>query len=274
MYVDKLEELQNILQKSIIISQYLAYRLKAKSSAGHGIHSPFVYNFAKDVLHPSVAVSIPLQVESIHREQLASQKIIELGQWGAGSQTLSQATSIGKLVKKSSVSPKLGKLLYSICRWAKPKYILEIGTSVGISTLYMAAANPTTRVVTVEGNPSKVLAAKENFKKAGLGNITIQQGDFEYAIEEALSLMPRIDLVFFDGNHKTEPTLRYFKKCSELRSENSIFIFDDIRWNNEMLRTWNIIKKHRSVSVSIDLFNVGIIFFRKGISKQHFAINF
>jgi predicted O-methyltransferase YrrM len=266
--------LQSILHKGTLIPNYLAYRLTAKSLAGHGIHSPFVYNFTREVLQQASLVKIPEVVENIHKDLLESNKPLVIGNWGAGSQSLAENTTIGKLVKKSSVSPKLGRLLYKISQWAKPKYVIEIGTSVGISTLYLAAANTDSRIVTMEGNPTKVSIAREIFQKANLHNITIQEGDFDLSLEEALSQMPRIDLAFFDGNHKTEPTLRYFKKCSEFRSEKSIFIFDDIRWSKEMRSTWQIIRKHRSVSVSIDLFNVGIIFFRKGITKQHFAVNF
>lgn len=266
--------MHSIIQKSKFVPDYLVYRLTAKSSAGHGIHSPFVFQFAKDVVSETTSSRVPEIIELVHREQLLSQKLIETGGWGAGSNSLEDSATMGRMVKSSSVSPKLGGLLYRVCQWANPKYILEIGTSVGVSTMYLAAANPKARVVTIEGNPNKIAIAKENFQRVGLNNITIQEGDFEFALEEAISLMPRIDLVFFDGNHRSEPTLRYFKQCSDLKHENSIFIFDDIRWSQEMYNTWRIIRRHKSISISIDLFNVGIVFFREGIAKQHFTINF
>ena len=246
----------------------------AKSSAGHGIHSPFVYSFVKDVIHEHRGFKVPEKVEVAHREYLQSQKNVKAGRWGAGSFYSSNESKLGQLVKASSVSRKVGGLLYRVCQWANPQNVLEIGTSVGVSTMYLAAAQSDAKVITLEGNSEKVAIAKECFKKLSLNNVEVLEGEFDTTLSQVISAIPRADLIFFDGNHRAEPTLRYFKNCLRLKHDESVFIFDDIRWSREMYNTWKVICSHQTVSVSIDLFSLGIVFFRTGIAKQHFAVNF
>jgi len=104
-------------------------------------------------------------------------------------------------------------------------------------------------------------------------NIELMEGDFEHSLLKLAGEGLTFDLIFFDGNHKSEPTLRYFKLCNKMRHENSVFVFDDIRWSREMFKTWQIVSEHKSVSLSLDLFNFGILLFKPGMSKQHFTIN-
>lgn len=266
--------MNSIIYKSKLVPNYLIHKLTAKSPVGHGVHSPFVYNFIRDVIRDDKNVTPPVLIEAIHKDNLGSNAPISLQTLGAKSLSLSESSALSSVVKHSSVTPKTGRLLYRISHWANPRYILEIGTSVGISTMYIASASPFAKTTTLEGNSDKVKQAHQNFSVAGLNNITLIEGDFNQTLNMALSAKPRLDLVFFDGNHQTEPTLHYFKQCLELSHDKSVFIFDDIRWSKEMFNTWQIIKKHKSVSVSIDLFSMGILFFREGIAKQHFKVNF
>lgn len=266
--------MQSIIKNSKLVPEYLTYKLTAKSSGGYGIHSPFVYDFTREVVRQRRNFKIPKKLVTAHKDFLLSQKELNIGNWGAGSKSMDNSTTIGQIVKNSSVSPKLGGLLYRICQWANPQYILEIGTSVGVSTMYLASSNPGARIITLEGDVERIAIAKENLSELGIQNVEFLEGDIDITLSQVISSTPRLDVVFFDGNHRTEPTLRYFKQCSQLCHENTVFIFDDIRWSKEMFNTWKIICGHRSVSLSIDLFNVGIVFFRKGVVKQHFRINF
>jgi len=266
--------LNSIIHKGKLVPDYLIHKLTAKSSVGHGVHSPFVYNFIREVIRENNEITPPSIIEKIHQDNLNSNIPISIQTLGAKSISLSENSKLGSVVRLSSVTPKIGKLLYRISHWVNPRYILEIGTSVGISTMYIAAATPFAKITTLEGNPDKIEQALKNFSLSSLNNITLIEGDFNLTLNMALSSQPRLDMVFFDGNHQTEPTLHYFKQCLELSHDKSVFIFDDIRWSKEMFNTWQIIKGHKSVSISIDLFNMGILFFREGISKQHFKVNF
>ena len=55
----------------------------------------------------------------------------------------------------------------------------------------------------------------------------------------------------------------------EKKHHHSVFVFDDINWNEEMQKAWQEIKDHPEVTISLDLFYVGIIFFRKEQQQEH-----
>lgn len=257
-----------------LAKDYMSFKMFAKSSAGHGIHSPLVYDFVRNVLHPNESHPELKEIEWYHSWQMNSPLFLKQSSFGAGSKIDNQFVPIGKLIRLSSVSPKLGNLLFRTANWLKAESILEIGTSVGISTLYLASARPCAKVITLEGDTQRATVARHSFDFLGYKNIQLIEGDFDLTLESVIDNSSKIDMVFFDGNHKAEPTLRYFKRCLDLMHSESAFVFDDIRWSNEMYRAWQVIAKHQSVSVSIDLFNVGIVLFRKGTPKQHFKINF
>jgi predicted O-methyltransferase YrrM len=140
--------------------------------------------------------------------------------------------------------------------------------------MYLASACENGSVVTLEGEDSRIAIANSSIKRLGLNNVVFLQGNFQQTLPLALESVPKLDFVFFDGNHTKEATLNYFNLCLSKVHENSVFVFDDIRWNDEMYEAWNEIVENLSVTISIDLFKMGIVFFRKGIIKQHFNINY
>lgn len=194
--------------------------------------------------------------------------------FGAGSKYQKKPEKLAKVIRRSSVSKKTGALLYRLAKWSNATNILELGTSVGVSTMYLASSNPKANIVTLEGDQRRAKVAQNSFDVFDLQNIKVIEGDFELGLSKAKEILPNVDLVFFDGNHKAEPTLRYFKQCSKIVHENTVFVFDDIRWSREMYNAWTVIANHQNVSLSIDLFSMGVVFFRKGIKKQHIKINF
>ena len=151
---------------------------------------------------------------------------------------------------------------------------MELGTSLGISSAYLAAANSGSKLITIEGCKEIADVAAQNFTKLELKNIEQVVGNFDKVLPEVLKKTDQLDLVFFDGNHQKEPTPNYFKQCLEKANEKSVFIFDDIYWSREMKEAWEEIKNNKKVTVSIDLFYMGIIFFRKEQVKEHFMIRY
>ena len=107
-----------------------------------------------------------------------------------------------------------------------------------------------------------------------LQNIEQHVGNFDDVLPKILSEKEKIDFVFFDGNHRKEPTLNYFRQCLDKVHEGSVFIFDDIYWSLEMKEAWSEIKMNEQVTVTLDLFYLGIVFFRKEQVKQHFIIRY
>ena len=256
-----------------VAKQYLLHKLNAKSSKGHGIHSPFVYRFAREVIHENETNDNVKAIEAFRDDLQKSKLLVGASTHGARASRGTKILTLGELARTSSVNSKHGAFLYRLAKWLDAKSVLELGTSIGISTLYLSKACPWAKIITLEGDKQRISHAKKTFETMECNNIELMEGDFEHSLLKLAGEGLTFDLIFFDGNHKSEPTLRYFKLCNKMRHENSVFVFDDIRWSREMFKTWQIVSEHKSVSLSLDLFNFGILLFKPGMSKQHFTIN-
>jgi predicted O-methyltransferase YrrM len=177
-------------------------------------------------------------------------------------------------VRVAAKPSKYGQLLFRMVNHFQPTTVLELGTSVGITTAYLSAAHSKIKVTTIEGCPEIAAIAATNFKHLNIQNIDQQIGNFDSLLPAFLAKTEKLDFVFFDGNHRKEPTLNYFYQCLEKAHESSVFIFDDIYWSAEMTAAWEIIKNNAQVTVTLDLFSLGIVFFRKEQVKQHFLIRY
>jgi predicted O-methyltransferase YrrM len=259
-----------------IAKKYLHYYLTASNGKGHGIHPPFIYDFVIHVLNDKKNYPAYTTVEQLRENLLANTSILEIEDFGAGSTTkATNKRSIQSIAKNAAKPKKLAQLLHRITLYYNCRNIIELGTSLGISSSYLALANEFGRVNTCEGSKAVAAVAKENFKKLFINNLTIFEGEFNISYPKALEDMPSIDLLFIDGNHQYHPTIEYFTKALPQLHENSIVIFDDIHWSVEMEKAWSDVKKHSSISETIDLFFIGIVFFRKDQkAKQDFVIRF
>jgi len=184
---------------------------------------------------------------------------------------ISNRTFFKLLARYKKAGRKLQAGEYLLSASDSPERVLEIGTSLGIATTYMASGAPQATITTLEGCPETAQIAKEYFQKQNLNNINVIIGEFDQSLDQISKSKP-FDLIFFDGNHQKEATIRYFKKCLELAHDQSIFIFDDIHWSKGMEAAWEEIKNHKKVSMTVDTYKWGLVFFSKGREKQHFTI--
>ena len=256
--------------------KYLQYYITASNGKGHGIHSPFVFDFVMNVLIDKRSFYCYKTVEYIREELKQNDDLLTIEDFGAGSHTKQFHQRKISSVASSALKPaKFSQLLFRMVNHYQPKTILELGTSLGITTSYLACAKNDAHVITMEGAPSIASVAKQNFERLQLQNIEIVTGNFDNTLPDLLANVSTLDFVFVDGNHRKKPTLSYFKQILSKTNEQSVLIFDDIHWSEEMEEAWQEIKGHQSVTLSIDLFFIGIIFFRKeNKEKQHFAIRF
>ena len=256
--------------------KYLHYLLTAKNGRGHGVHSPFVFDFIIHVLNDKKKYDCYDSIESLRNHLLSDNTTIEVEDFGAGSATLPFKNRVVKDIASSSLkSKKYAQLLFRISKYYGAKTILELGTSFGITTCYLASANSNSKIFTFEGSKNIAKIAENNFEKLGLKNIEMMVGDFRQTIPENKEKLPVIDLLFVDGNHRKEATLEYFNFFLSKAANNSIFIFDDIHWSEGMEEAWKEIQSHEAVTLTIDLFFIGLVFFSKDfIVKQHFTIRF
>jgi predicted O-methyltransferase YrrM len=255
--------------------KYLSYWLKSSNGKGHGIHSPFVFEFVTSVLNDRTRYPDYDTVERLRKKLLADKTPVPVEDYGAGSVAGIGSRSVSGITANACKSPKYAQLLYRMARYYHPQYIVELGTSLGISTCYLAAADKDSIVITGEGNFVVASIAKNNFESLDLPNVRIIVGNFDNTLPEMVRSVPHIDLAFIDGNHQELPTIAYFHELLTKTSESSIIIFDDIHWSAGMEAAWQYIKNHESVMLTVDLFFFGIVFFRPEFKvKQHFTIRF
>jgi len=256
--------------------KYLQYYLTASSGKGHGAHSPFIFHFITKVLNDKFKYPDYIGIEQLRRQLLKDQTFLTIEDLGAGSMVnKTDQRTVASIVKNAVKPKKYGQLLYRMVKEYKPKTILELGTSLGITTSYLANGNTAAKIITMEGATQVAKIAKQNFNKLKLQNIQLIEGNFDGTLPSVINQLPSLDFAFIDGNHQQEPTKRYFQQLLRKTHNDSILIFDDIHWSREMEQAWHTILKHPSVRCSIDLFFIGIILFRNEFrEKQHFTIRF
>jgi len=260
-----------------IALQYLRHQATASNGRGHGIHSPFVFEFVTRVLNDRTVYPSYRKIEQLRRKLLSDRSPVPIEDYGAGisgSHSVS-SRSVASITAGAAKSPRLARLLYRIVHFYQPHYVLELGTSLGISTAYLAAANAQAMVITAEGNHVVASMAEKNLSGLGLGNVRVVTGNFDNTLPQMLSALPHVDLAFIDGNHREQPTISYFTQLLERMSPSSVMIFDDIHWSHGMQSAWNTICSHPSAMLTIDIFRMGFVFFRPEFKvKQHFRIRF
>jgi len=259
-----------------LASKYLKYWFNAANGKGHGVHSPFVYDFIKNVLNDRRQFDCFRYIEALRSELKNDNTEINVPDFGAGSRMqLNNKRKISAIARSSLKPKKYSQLLFRIAHYYKPSTIVELGTSLGVTASYLSFANPSAKITTMEGAHEVAAIAKNNFNRLNLSNIKIIEGNFDETLSILNSQLSIVDFAFIDGNHRKEPTLNYFHQLLNKTTESSIFIFDDIHWSEEMEEAWNEIKQHSSVTLTIDLFFIGIVFFRKEQkTNEHFIIRF
>jgi len=256
--------------------KYIIYYITASNGKGHGIHSPFIFDFVTNVLSDNRHFYSHETIESLRSQLLHDKTILNIEDFGAGTASgSSKQRTVSSIARHAAKSAKLCRLLFRIVHHYQPKTILELGTSLGISSAYMASAAPGAKLITIEGASPVAKAATKHHELLQLHNIQVITGKFEDILPGILHEMNTVDLAFVDGNHRFEPTKYYFEQLLSKAGADSILIFDDIHWSEEMEDVWSVIKTDERVTASIDLFFIGIVLFNSAFrSKQHFTIRF
>ena len=255
--------------------QLFAYlRFWLRSGNAHGLHSPFVFGLYTSVVRHTGTFAAYAAVEARRQQLLDSSASISVTDFGAGSHTgAGRQRRVAAIARTAAKPPQLAQLLFRLVNYFRPATVLELGTSLGLTTAYLAATDSRHRVITFEGCPNVAAVAHETFAALNLGNIEVIEGNIDHTLAPTLAaLKAPLDFAFFDGNHRYEPTLHYFKLCLAHRTDESVFVFDDIHWSADMERAWENIKTRPEVMLTVDLFYIGLVFFRKNQPKQHFSL--
>ena len=266
------------------ITSYFKFLWQSKNE--HGVHSPFVFNLVTKCLYDKKQYAEYARLNTHRKLLLKNKSTIDVNDFGAGSKVFTSNTrAINKIAKTAGISSKRAELLFRIVHYFQPSTILEIGTSLGLATAALALGNPKAKIITLEGCPNTLATANENFQNSKFhhetsgpnSKVEFVNTEFESYLKnlkpETLNLKPEtIDLVYFDGNHSKKATLDYFNLLSPTVTNDTVWIFDDIHWSVDMEAAWERIKNHPKVTVTIDNFQWGLVFFRTEQEKEHFTI--
>lgn len=256
--------------------KYIRHLLKARHRNGYGLHSPFVYELARNVIFNKNRWTVPGNVREYHRAMRRSDQKLVIYDHGAGSRvTGREERKVASIARHSSVTPRQGALLYRLSKWYRPAAVVEAGTGIGISTSYLAAGAENAVISTIEGSPAKHNFAREHTDAGSSGGLEFLLGTFDTHIDRLASAAPDRTLFFIDGDHRYHSTMERVRSVmAQKELTETMMILDDIYWSDDMERAWKDACAEPGVDVSIDLFHMGILFRRPGISRQHFRISF
>ncbi len=256
-----------------LLKSFIKHRLKGKTR--HGVHSPFVYHLIDQVIYDFKSRNEYGGIEQLRHDLLHDERIIHITDLGAGSHINNSREKQVKQLAENALKPrKLAQLIFRLANEFKPQNIIELGTCLGLTTSYLAKAVPGAKVISIEGCPQTAAVARENLNRMNLNNVTVLTGNFDEVFPEVVRQIPSLDLIFVDGNHRKDATLRYFNWCLPKVNGDTLMIFDDIYWSKGMEEAWEEIKNHPRVTVTVDLFWIGLVFFREGQVKEHFRVRF
>lgn len=253
------------------IGHYLRHLIMAKNA--RDIHSPFIFGVYNEVLKDRRHFYAFDEIEGLQERLKSSDESILVTDFGeGGSKQRQYETTIGRLVLHTKRPQKYARLFFRIVSFLKARNILELGTSLGFTTAYMASARKDARVLSIEGCPNISKSALKNFEILALDNIELQTGRFEDILPAILKEKATFDLIFIDGHHNEKATMKYFEQILPHLTAHSVLMVDDIHWSPGMHRAWKQILKHPDCTLSVDLYYFGLVFNRPNQAREHFIL--
>lgn len=249
------------------------FRYLSKSVTAHSLHSPYMYRLMTEVIEMHTRKQEVILPEELRKRLLISKEKILVTDLGGGSHHIrGEWRQVKNLAHYSGRRRRPGKLLYRLAKHFNPDVVLELGTSLGIGSLYLRAALPAARIVSIEGCPNIAGLAKRNISESGASDVEVIEGSFDSVLTKDFINGLNPTMIVFDGNHRKEPTIDFFNRLVDIATSETVFIFDDIHWSKEMEEAWECIKADKRVRVTIDLFIFGVVLFRNEMSRQHFVL--
>ncbi|MCD6066435.1 MAG: class SAM-dependent methyltransferase [Bacteroidetes bacterium] len=262
------------MSKLHTLIDYLRYRIISKNA--HGIHSPFVFHVYNEVIVETADFYEYKKLNTIRRTLESDTTELSIEDFGAGSKVFKgNKRKISEICRHGISAEKQARLLFRLVNYFAPRTSVELGTSIGLTSMYLALAAKNSLLYTIEGSAELAAFAQKQFDTYGVENIRLLKGTFDEQLPALLQQTDKVDFAYVDGNHSKEPTLRYFHMLLKKCHNDSVLVFDDINWSQEMKAAWQEIKQHPDVRLTIDLYFTGIIFFRKEHKmKEHFVLRF
>jgi predicted O-methyltransferase YrrM len=272
------------------LKQYLKFLARSKNQ--HGVHSPFVYELVTQCFYDIRHFMDYERLGQFRRELVKSDKVLQVTDLGSGSrvdQLNKSSKKVQSMLRHAGASKKKQRLLYRLGAYFKPAQILELGTHLGMGTTALSLGAKPKRIITVEGCPETAQYTQNNLSHWSQNNpelsaIELLNNNFEDFLNEfqdlqdiqnskmALNSHATFDLIYLDGHHDGPATLSYFESLKKYTRDTTVLIIDDIHWSAGMSDAWQHIIKDPKVSVSIDTFFCGFLFFHPTQAKEDFVI--
>lgn len=249
--------------------EYLRHLVTAKHTGGHGVHSPFVFHLIRHIFTDRNPYYCFAEIEALRQQLKNDRRNVAVTDFGTGKNRVRTISGIANGTLKPI---RQAQLLFRIMQHYGCKNSLELGTSLGITTMYMAAGSK--HCTTIEGCQNTAAIAQDNFRKTGCTNITLHVADISKQLTDILEQHSPFDFIFIDANHRYEALIQYFETCMNFIEDNSIIVIDDIYWSPGMKKAWKQLMQHPRVNTSIDMFHMGILMTHPKLKKQHYKVIF
>lgn len=251
--------------------RFFRYLIRAKHWRGHGVHSPFAFDLITNIFEEEKPYYCYEKIEQEREKLLQNKKKIFISDYGTGN---SREQKISSIASRSLKKKKYAQLLFRLVNAYNPSNIIELGTSLGVTTAYLASVDSKTPCYTFDACSNSLAVAEKILEDCKIKNVTLIKGDINETLPLLLKSLNQVEFIFFDANHTKEATLNYFYQTVGKVSNKTIFVFDDIHYSDEMEQAWAEIKINKKVRVSFDLFSIGIIFFDENLQKQDYICFF
>ena len=264
------------------VSSWLKHHLTAWNTGGEGVHSPYLFEWVRMVMSDTHAYNIWSDIEEVRLQLLASDEVVDFVDYGSGKRVLNNKVHdvrrVRDIAKGSLAKKKYAQMLFRLVNWLGHQLregnggltVVELGTSFGVTTAYLAGVDKNDKVYTYEGCEAVAKIAKENWKILGMNNIESRIGEIRE--EKLYSDIKNVDVAFIDANHTYEATLKYFDVLASKVHEKSVIVVDDIHYTEEMEKAWIEICEDDRVTSTIDLYQMGLVFFDKHYWKRNYKM--
>ncbi len=251
-----------------LIKHYIRHFFQAHRK-GHGIHSPFAYQLCEEVFYNTHPFYELKRLRDLRQSLGKNNTVLTVEDFGAGSKVFkSNERVVNQLVKSGTSSVKQSEILYRLSNFLNAKTSLELGSSIGLNALYLATVNSSHKVVSIEGSAELAAFASKLAKDHHCSNLEIKHAKFDEILPTLLPQLQSIDLLYIDGNHTYEATMRYLQLALPYMSKTGVVVLDDIYWSQGMTKAWKEACELPQVTLSIDGFYFGMLFFREEILEK------
>jgi len=286
MKITKIMKLPKLVVKSVL-KKLAVFQSRMKLRQLRSINIPAVTQIANAIndafnnkLSPEEKVWAD-RIEALRNVLGADLTEISFTDYGAGSPNLNltekemyngvaRTTTVSN-VCESSKPRSWSLVLFKLIREFQPTTSIELGTCLGISAAYQAAAHKLNNkggITTMEGAAALASLSGKNLRELGLDNAVVDCGRFQDNLDRVLNQNKPIDYAFIDGHHDEKATISYFQSFIPNLSNKAIIVFDDISWSKGMRRAWNRIIENKNVKFWVDLIMIGICLLDSDMEKR------